>query len=128
MPLATPADVEARWRPLSDEESMVAETLIQDVSDQLRLRLPDVDDRISGGDLTASSVAGVVVAPVIRFLRNPNGYDSERIGDYSYTRSANGGDLLLTADDLARISVGPQGAFTIRPARQTHMPPQDLWL
>jgi hypothetical protein len=128
MPLATVADLESRFRPLTSEEYVVAETLIGDSSDGLRLKFPTIDQRIDDGDLPASVVAAVVVAPIIRYLRNPNGYESERLGDYSYTRPDGEVTLLFTADDLARLVPGSEGAFTIRPYRDVVRPPQDLWL
>jgi hypothetical protein len=127
-PLATISDLEARFRPLTVDEVQVAETLIGDASDGLRLRITDIDDRIAEGDLPASIVAAVVVAPVIRYLRNPEGYQSERIGDYSYTRPDGEVTLLFTAEDLARLAPGPQGAFTVRPGYSISRPPQDVWL
>jgi hypothetical protein len=127
MQLATVEDVEARWRPLTTDEYVVAQTLLGDASDGLRLKIPSIDDRITAGDLPASVVAAVVVAPVIRYLRNPDGYESERIGDYSYTRPDGEVTLLFTAADLARLTVGSDGAFTIAMPYPKARHPLDGW-
>lgn len=105
-PFATPADVAARWRPLTPAEEELAVTLVEDASAILRAKYPDVDARITTGDLAADNAVQVVAGMVKRALLAPaDGVDStsETVGPFSYsTRYANAMQALFTtvADDL----------------------------
>lgn len=113
---ATAADVVGRWRPLTAAEEAQAEVLLDDASDLIRFRVPDVDARIAAGDLPATIAKQVAVAMVKRVMKNPNGLISEQIDDYSYRRADGGpnGELELTDDEESMLSGQPVGAFTIR--------------
>lgn len=87
----TTADVVARWRVLSTEESAVSDVLLGDLKTDLELRrpalLPLLDD-LSGGDAAAQAKAGllqriitaVLANAVKRALRNPDTLRSTNIG------------------------------------------------
>lgn len=70
-PFAAPADVEALWRPLSDAEVNVANSLLRIASRIVRTNFPDVDARISAGSLAAEDVADVVALMVKRAMQGP---------------------------------------------------------
>lgn len=120
-PLATAADVEARFRGLTDPETALATALLADASDMLRSLVPSVDERVAAGTLSASLVTGAVARAVIRVLRNPDGKVSESIDDYTYRRAdaVADGSLYIDPADLALLApagaVAATGAFTIRP-------------
>lgn len=105
VPFATVADVEDRWRPLSDTEATVAGTWLADASDLLRARVPTVDARIADASLSLAFVAAVVARAVLRVLRNPDGKISESIDDYTYRRAdaVADGSLYIAAEDLALL-------------------------
>lgn len=122
LPSVSTADVEARWRPLSDAESVVAATLIDDLVNDLGLLRPALADTL--GDLAAGTTAeqtkGVALERVIvavfanaikRALRNPDTLRSTNIGadggiGVGYDNSADALDATrasLTRADLADI-------------------------
>ncbi len=115
--LATVPDVEARWRPLTDQERLAAQAMLDDASSIVRRRVGDVDARLVDPDY-ARLVAAVVVAMVLRVLRNPDGKRSETIDDYSYTRdqATASGALYLEDDAAALLAVSSSEAFTVRPS------------
>lgn len=107
---AIPADVAARWRPLSTDEETVAYTLL---SDAWRMLGRDYK-AATGTTLDAAMVADPTLTPdvvqiiaqaVIRVLRNPDGLQQEQIDDYSYTRDtkAASGTLYIDPDELAAL-------------------------
>lgn len=117
--LATVADVESRWRPLTAEQLPVALALLGDASRVLRARQPDLDTRIAAGTLDGQLVAGVVARAVLRVLRNPDGKVQESIDDYAFRRADAVADGLLYVDpgDLALVGDdSPGAAFGITPA------------
>jgi hypothetical protein len=81
-PFATHADVEARWRPLSDAEDDIADQLAIDASDMIRERWADIDDRIAAESVAATSVTRVVAGMVKRAMINA---DSEGLESRAQT-------------------------------------------
>lgn len=82
------SDLEARWRPLSAAESLVAQTVITDALGILTTRRPTLDADVTAGSVTTDNVVAVVSAMVLRVLKNPDGKSGESIDDYRYTRDA----------------------------------------
>ncbi|MGZ0151879.1 Gp19/Gp15/Gp42 family protein [Kribbella sp. WER1] len=126
-PLATVEDVQARMdRPLTADEASRVSALLLDASALLRARVPDLDARIALPDdaprhIAADLVVAVVCGMILRVLRNPEGYQSENIEGYGYTRStkAAAGYLYIDPDDLVALGIDPnnltRAAFTIKP-------------
>jgi hypothetical protein len=114
---ATIEDVEFLWRPLAQEEVGAASVLLARVSALVRTRIPDIDTRIAGDPNFGVLATGVVVDAVLRVLRNPEGYTSEQIGAYAYSRAAGASGLYLTDLEWALLlpPAAVRGAFTIRP-------------
>lgn len=98
----TVGDVESRWRPLSIEESAVADTRIADAWNLLVLELPGLDANLTAGTVLASTVKMVVADMVIRHLKNPDGWLREAIDDWSGQRAASTADgaLYVTNGEL----------------------------
>lgn len=67
---ATTDDVAARWRPLTDAEEIVAQTLLGDASAMIRQRWPDVDARLADETLAMEDVTRVVASMVKRAMLN----------------------------------------------------------
>lgn len=91
----TVADIEARWRPLTPEETTIAETRLTGAWARIKRRLPTIEDRIAAGTLDVDLVVDVVCDVVLRVLKNPDGFRSEQSGDYMYSleRGASSGRL-----------------------------------
>ena len=73
-PFATPGDVEAIWRPLSDAEVVNALARIDSASRLVRRKVREatggtLDDLITAGTLTADDVKDVVVEMVLRTFK-----------------------------------------------------------
>jgi len=106
---ATPADVEARWRPLTPAETNVAETLLDDASSMVRGRWPDVDSRIAAGDLTGSTLIRVVANMVKRamIVAGSEGVESQtrNAGPFGVTQKFTNpnGNLFFTAEDVRAL-------------------------
>lgn len=85
----------------------------------IRNRVPDLDDRVADGSLTALLVANVEAAVVARKVRNPEGLrqSTHAVDDGSITKLRDPArvvdDLALTEDEWALLDP-PSGAFTIR--------------
>jgi hypothetical protein len=121
---ATTADVEARWRPLSAQETTNAETFLDDAWLMLRRHFTrlgvDLETEIAADDDLSADVVRVEVAAVLRVMKNPDGKRSESIDDYAWTRdqAVSAGLLYFTDDELDGLveGAGIQGrAYTIDP-------------
>jgi hypothetical protein len=113
---ATIADIEARWKPLSDQQVTNASAYLDDAWWMLLGRRPNLETDISEGTVTAGNVIRVVSAMVLRILKNPEGKASEQIDDYKYTRHEliAQGLLSVTSDELADITPGRRRRRSIR--------------
>lgn len=78
-------DLEARWRPLTSDETIVAQSLLDDAWAVLTVRLPTLDQRVTDEEVAAGTVVAVVTAMVLRVMRNPEGLVqyNRTIDDYS---------------------------------------------
>lgn len=117
MAYATIADVELRLgRDLSTEEEAQVSELLEDVETLIRIRVPDLDEKVANGTIPERLVVMIEVNAVVRVLRNPDAYVSETDGNYSYTRSQNGasGFLELLPQEWEWL-FGGSGMFQIVP-------------
>lgn len=120
MSYANVTDVQVRLgRPITSSAEIAQVTAwLTDVEALIKVRIPDLDQRVVTGQIDETIVALVEAQVVVRKVKNPDGKQNERIDDYSYGLNADSarGDLFLTAEEwalLLPVSVG--GAFTIRP-------------
>jgi hypothetical protein len=113
---ATVADIEARWRPLTAQETTNADALLDDAWALLLTRRPSLEADITAGTVTAANVVRVEVAMILRVMRNPDGKVSERIDDYSYTRDAAvaTGGLYVSDDELGDLTPGRTRRNSVR--------------
>jgi len=129
----TVADLEARFRPLSEDERTVARALLDDAWAIALTRRPSLDMDVANGVVSWGLAVAVISAMVLRVLRNPNGVRQWSVDDYSETRDSavSAGVLYVSDEELALLSPGGtgDGAFTIRPiARGAYAYPPDPWV
>lgn len=103
---ATVADIVARWRPLSTQETTNATVFLSDAWEEILGRRPALEADIASGAVRTANVVRVVAAMVLRVLKNPDGWDQETIDDWSGRRNklVADGILRITDDELAAIT------------------------
>lgn len=113
---ATVADVEDRWRPLSEQETTNAAAFLVDAWGLLTDRLPTLEANIAAGSVSQQNVIRVVCAMVLRVLKNPDGYDSESVDDWTGRRAAlvASGLLQVTPEELADLTPGRTNRSSLR--------------
>ena len=113
---ASTTDLESRWRPLTGQEVTNAETFLDDAWAMLLGRRPTLEADIAAGTVTTANVVRVIAAMVLRVMKNPEGYDTETIDDYTYRRNAiiSTGALHVTSDELADITPGRKRRSSVR--------------
>jgi hypothetical protein len=130
-PFATPTDVAAVWRPLSDAEEAVAATLLSYASTLVRVNVPGIDDRITAGTLDADLPKMVVVGMVKGAMDRPAGAKSltETTGPYTrsitYAEAVTSGLLGLSAADLALLT--PASDLPAAPVGSIRLSPGLVW-
>ncbi|MCO1575360.1 phage Gp19/Gp15/Gp42 family protein [Crossiella sp. SN42] len=95
---ATVTDVIDRYeQPLTPEQRNRLPALIEDVETALLATVPSLPARITARRTRREAVRLVVITMTLRVLRNPAGYRSEQVGEYSYTldSAVSGGRLML---------------------------------
>lgn len=115
---ATVDDIVNRWRPLSDQEWANAEYLLDDAWALLHspTKAPNLDADITAGAVSKGNAVRVIVAMVLRVLRNPEGFLEESIDDYRYRRDSliSSGALHVTAAELAAVVPGRKSTRSVR--------------
>ena len=113
---ASMSDLEARWRPLTDQEVTNAEAFLDDAYALLLGRRPTLEADVTAGSVTAPNVVRVVCAMVLRVLKNPDGYDEEAVDDWRGRRNTlvASGLLHVTPDELQDITPGRRSRRSIR--------------
>lgn len=124
MSLKSLADVEAIELRLGFEKGSLqgadlarAQAALDDASALVRAEAgkPWLDEE---GDVTApAQVVTIVVKAALREFKNPDGFSSEQMGDYSYRTDQTGG-VYLTEDERRIVrqaaGAGAYGAWTVR--------------
>ena len=112
----TTADIEARWRTLTTQETTNATAFLADAWALLLSRRPTLDADMTAGTVTSANVIRVVSAMVLRLLKNPDGYESESLDDWTGRRAAliASGVLHVTSDELADITPGRRTRKSVR--------------
>lgn len=145
-PFATPDDVD-QLLPLDQPGRDAAAQLLVVASALIRKSFPDIDTRISNGQLDGELAKFVAVQMVLRVLRNPAGVRQETIGpsSVSYDPGQASGQLALTPADQAMLAPqltgigigtarlgaglgsGPNGILNDRAAYKPGRPPYVVW-
>lgn len=119
-PFATVSDLEARWRPLTPEETTRAETLLGDASALIRDLAKTVDQRIVDEELDPATPRAIACAVVKRVMQSPADFDGvtqaqRTAGPFQQgvTFANPSGDLYLTKLERRRLGAGGQRAFMV---------------
>jgi len=117
---ATVVDVATRLgRPIDDVgEQAQVQAWLDDAEALIRARIPDLSDLAAAGAPTVATLVMVESNAVIRKIRNPEGYTSETIDDYTYryNEQVRRGDIFFTDDEWALLTPGAAaGAFSTTP-------------
>lgn len=109
-PFANRSAVAARWRTITAGEEATVDVLLEDASDMIRVRWPDIDDRVAAGSVDSKTLVRIVSAMVRRAMMNRgnDGVKQEQstAGPFSgqVTYSNPDGNLYLTAQDITDLS------------------------
>lgn len=110
IPDVTFDDVDKRYLEddlASRQDQVKVETQIQDAADFARSRWrAQIESRLASGLLTENLYKRVIADAVLRVVRNPEGYQNESDGGYSYGLRAQvaSGNLWFTEDDVATLA------------------------
>ena len=120
---ATVADVAARWRPLSDDETETATTLLGDSAVWLRTWFPGLDDRIASGTLDPQVPLIVSAAMVKRAMLGignagqESSSSSETMGPFMAQNQVKfrnpDGDLYVTGSEADALDGRASGAVSM---------------
>lgn len=130
MAYATAEDVAVRWaRELSGEETNLVNVRLDDAERMIRRRIPDLDEQIAAGFIDVDDVVQVESDVVLRLARNPEGYQSETDGNYTYTlqKDLATGRLSITDDEWEILGVRPGGWFVLVPRPVMEASVADSW-
>lgn len=106
----TLSDVEDRfYRPLTDRELVNTKAWLSDSWWLLTTRLPALESNVTATTVPLANVRRVVVAMVHRLLKNPEGFVTESIDDYSYRRATLVASGALSLEDDERALLIPGG-------------------
>lgn len=108
----TTADIEDRWRPLTDEESAVAAVLLTDAGVLLDAQFPALAAAVTANTVPAALVTQVIVGMVKRVLTNPDALRSLSVGNFSESY-AETPDLQPSAAELALVGAALAPAVAV---------------
>lgn len=125
---ATTADIEARWRPLTEAEAIIAATRLEDAWRKLKRNVSGIETRMAADEDLEADVVRVLADAVIRLLRSAqtDGLKRRTVAvddgsatyerDTDYDRAA----LYFTEGELADLSGGTTRgrarAFSVMPS------------
>jgi hypothetical protein len=113
-PVTTP-DIEAAWRPLSDQETLNAEAWLGHAWAIVLRRRPLIESWMADGSVPEGNVRYVVLSMVLRKLQNPEGKSDEAGDDYRFRRARGHatGELYLTAKELDELTPASLAGQTV---------------
>lgn len=113
---ATTADIAARWRPLTAQETTNTNAFLGDAWALLLTRRPKIEADMTAGTVTTANVVRVVSAMVLRVLKNIDGWAEESVDDWRGKRAdiLASGELFVTSDELADITPGRRRRSSVR--------------
>ncbi len=119
MTYAAATDVLARWGKTDVEDGITSliNVRLADAERMIRRRIADLDTRITNGDIDVEDVKQVESQMVIRLARNPDGYQSETDGNYTYMLQSDltTGELEVKPSEWEMLGVTTTGFFSFVP-------------
>ena len=128
MAYASASDVAARWgkdpESLDDATTALIDARLGDVERLIKRRLlAETPPRVLADDVTnavidVDDLVQVEADAVLRLARNPEGYQSETDGDYTYMFKSSGDDddcLTITPSEWVALGLSYTGMFVIVP-------------
>jgi len=118
---ATANDVAARWGKdpgsLDSALTTLITTRLADAERMLKRRITDLDDQAAADDDFQAEVVRVECEAVLRLARNPEGYQSEGDGNYTYMLMSEiaSGTLEILPAEWDALGVTFEGMFVIVP-------------
>ena len=96
-------------RPLTEPEKSASQAWLEDAWEDVRGRVPNLDERRTAGQVSDGQLRKVLAAMVVRVLRNPNAIRQYTVdGDNLVRDSAlSAGLLYVTPEDVALLSGVP---------------------
>lgn len=91
-------------------------TRLEDAERLIKSRIPDLDQKITDGDIAVDLVKMIEANAVVRLVRNPNAYTGETDGNYSYQinwKTATG-ELEILDNEWALLGIS-QAVYVIAP-------------
>jgi hypothetical protein len=117
MAYATANDVALRLgRELDESEAQIVGIRLEDAERLIRMRIKDLHGLVLDGEIDEGDVAYVEAEAVLRLIRNPDGFQTETDGNYTYAIDARvaSGKLEILDDEWSMLGVR-RGAFVIVP-------------
>lgn len=115
---ANTSDVTELWAidPEPEIEALIARRLEQ-VERMIKRRIPDLDDKVDASEVFQADVIDIESDAVLRLVRNPEGYQSETDGDYTYMLRSDltSGELKITDTEWAILGIVKTGVFQLVP-------------
>lgn len=106
--IAQVQDVQDRFfREFTDEERTLVESRLKDAENKIRIKIPDLDQKILENPLLEHVVVTVCCDAVIRLVRNPEGYIQETDGNYTYmlSQESASGRLTILPEEWADLGI-----------------------
>lgn len=121
-PLATADDLADYWRPLTEQESAVADSLLMVASALIRRRVPDIDAQISAGTIEPVLVL-YVIAEMVKSAIDASARPvdarsvSNTVGPFTQSITYEATSQLFFTDELAALLLGIAPVATVGSAR-----------
>jgi len=108
MAIAFVEDVYKRLPPgVVVTEDEYIETLLNDAETKIKVKIPDLEQKVADNELSADLVRMIEAEMVKRVVMNPEGFTQEADGNYSYSisRDVASGLLEVTDEEWAQLGV-----------------------
>lgn len=108
MAIAFVEDVYKRLPPgVVVTEDEYIETLLNDAETKIKVKIPDLEQKVADNELSADLVRMIEAEMVKRVVLNPEGFVQEADGNYSYSvsRDVASGLLEVTDEEWAQLGV-----------------------
>lgn len=118
---ADSGDVVTRWGKDPDDVDDAITALITvrlgDVERMIKRRIKDLDTQVDAGDIDEEDVKQVEAEAVLRLVRNPDGYQSETDGNYTYMlqQDLSSGKLEILPEEWEILGVTSNSMFVLVP-------------